>query len=209
MIPSTLRNVGSYTNDKPDLRNKFLNLVDAFEYAPDTKDQRLLTAVLNRMTISPGLASAMCALCVGYEDLTDSMRPREKESTDKMLRSIGRITKRIPNTETLRRHIRSEPVPQNVNPDNELAYIERLVGLNEEACLENGGQYRNNRCNVVKDNEDLRCGLNTRFNCEYGSTVGMRYCTENQDGTRCTLSDRGRKSKKRKDAKRRSEQRRR
>lgn len=206
MIPGTLRNIRNYTTDNQDLRKKFLNVVDSFEYASDPKDRRILTMVLNRMTVSPSLASSMCALCVGYEDIMENMSRRDKTNVDKLLRSVGRVSKRHPDTDMIRRYIDSEELSHN--DDDELSYLENLVGLNEDDCKENGGKYRNNRCDIVKDDQDLRCGLSTRFNCQYGSTVGMRYCSENPQGTRCVLSEMGRKSRKRKDAKQRSRARR-
>lgn len=207
------RNLGrieEYTRNSNNMnvKNKFSTIVDAFQYAED--DLSLLRRVFRRMRIEPKVASALCALCIGYEEIINDngMSAYEQSSFDDTLVDIVRASTAAANTrarsvsesnnqfDTIRTAITS---PGQV--DQVLSELSDIADLSEDECIQNGHRFNGYKCDV-RPSQQNRCGLTTSMNCRKGSLTGQTYCESVPGTNRCRLSNHGKNSKDRKTVKR-------
>ena len=184
--------IQDYTTLYPGTRRQFGTIIDAFEYVDDVADMSLLSRVMNRMILSPALASAICSLGVGYEQNIETLPPDRVSDFNDTLKSVGRIayTKRdsIPRLRTIVNTVRAQ--------DESIENLVRIASLDETACTAQNNRFRRYKCDVPKEPETAQCGLNTNFTCEKGITSGTNNC-EISIGNRCKLSQIGKQNKAR------------
>lgn len=204
------RNTNSLNELGPVVKDKLSTIVDSFQYA-DEDDLALLRRVVRRIRIEPKVASALCALCVGYEELVEGngMNTQQKNAFDDVIVDTVRASAAASRT-------RSRSVSESENQfdtirnsimepgemDQELLDLNNLADLTADECVQNGNRWLGYKCDIRPTPGSNRCGLTTAMGCRKGASTGHRYC-ENVPGTnRCRLSDHGKTSKDRKEIKR-------
>lgn len=188
--------IGTYAARNHTTRQKLVSILDAFEYVgDDQKDLMLLTRLLNRMVISPGLASAVCSLGVGYEQLVDSMRPDQVPAFNRVVKSVGRIAYKHPDS-IVDLHTRLNIVAGD-GGDVVVNALVRTAGLDRLACATENNRFRRYKCDVPKEVGVEQCGLNTNFACERGISTGGDNCEIAEGSNRCRLSAVGKQNKAR------------
>jgi hypothetical protein len=172
--------------------------VDAFAYVDEPQDLAVLTRLLNRMQVSPALASAVCSLGIGYEQALETRTPDQIRAFNQIIRTVGRIACKerdhIPNLRTYIDHVGVI--------DESIESLVRIAGMDETVCEAENNRFRGYKCDVPKEVNVEQCGLNTNFTCEKGITSGVANC-EIGAGNRCRLSAVGKQSLARADGRRR------
>jgi hypothetical protein len=194
----SLRRIQEYASENPETRPKLVSIVDAFEYVDDQQDLSLLTRLLNRMMLSPGLASAVCSLGAGYEQALDALTPDQVPAYNRTVKSVGRIAyKNRDLIDVLRSHVAADEAR-----DATVESLVRIAGMDRTECAAENNRFRKYKCDVPKDVGVEQCGLNTNFTCEKGVLSGASNCDVGP-GNRCRLSDIGRENKERANGRRR------
>jgi hypothetical protein len=198
MSERVLDQIQAYTTRYPNTRIQFSTVVDAFEYLDDMSDMSLLNRLLNRMIISPALASAVCSLGVGYEQHVQAIPPDRVPEFNTTLKSVGRIAfKNRDSIDDLRDRVTNVRVG-----DESIESLVRIASLDPVACAEQNNRFRGYKCDVPKEVGVEQCGLNTNFTCEKGVTTGTTNCDVSARG-RCRLSLIGRENKARSEGRKR------
>jgi hypothetical protein len=191
MSASTLSKIQLYSSNDPVRRARLQSIVDAYDYvADDRSDTSTLTRVLNRMMISPRLASAVVSLGIGYEDDCAALVPNDLVELHKHMKQVGRLVQN--DVDSIRAAVTDNPPGDDA--------IDRLVDiatLGGQECRRQGYRFHGNRCDVSKDRSSGVCGLNTNFGCEMGSQVGTVNCELNQSTNHCRLSRTGKNNTRR------------
>ena len=186
------RRVQNYVSENPDTRRKLVSVLDAFDYVDDRQDTAMLTRLLNRMVLSPRLASAICALGVGYEEAINALPPNEIPAYNATIRSVGRVAaKSDDDLDVLRVWVTTD-----VDHDEEIENLVRIASMSRTQCAATNNRFRGYKCDVPKEVGVEQCGLNTNFTCEKGVTSGVGNCDAG-DGNRCRLSLIGKENKER------------
>ena len=152
----------------------------------------LLNRLLNRMVLSPALASAVCSLGVGYEQQIGTLPPARVPEFNDTLKSVGRLAyKHRGGIAELRTRVTTVRVG-----DASIESLVRIAGLDRTACAAENNRFRGYKCDVPKEVGVEQCGLNTNFTCEKGITTGVSNGAVSARG-RCMLSSVGRENKAR------------
>ena len=198
MSQISLKRIQQYASEHPDTRRKLVSIVDAYEYTDDPQDLSLLTRLLNRMVISPRLASAVCSMGVGYEQAINALTPDQVPAYSRTVKSVGRIAyKNRDLIDVLRSHVETDEAR-----DATIESLVRIAGMDRTQCAEENNRFRKYKCDVPKDVGVEQCGLNTNFTCEKGVLSGASNCDVGP-GNRCRLSNIGRENKERANGRRR------
>lgn len=192
MNQRVLDKIQNYTTMHPDVRRQFVTVIDAFEYVDDEADMAMLNRLMNRMILSPALASAVCSLGVGYEQTVGRLPPDRVPDFNATLKSAGHLAyKHRDSIAELRVRVTSARVG-----DESIESLVRIASLNRPACAAANNRFRGYKCDVPKEAGIEQCGLNTNFTCEKGITSGATNC-EIGAGNRCRLSLVGKQNKER------------
>jgi len=198
MSQRSINRIGTYGERNPNTRRKLGSILDAFEYVGDERqDLVLLTRLLNRMVLSPGLASAVCSLGVGYEQLVGTLPPDQVPAFNGIVKSVGRIAVHHPDSIVDLRTRLAVVAGGGDLGDAVVDSLVRTAGLGRVACAAENNRFRTYKCDVPKEVGVDQCGLNTNFACERGISTGGDNCEIADGSNRCRLSAVGKRNKAR------------
>jgi hypothetical protein len=191
-MPRVLDDLQSYSTEHPTDKQFLVRTVDAFEYvSDDVADVQLLTRAMNRMLLNPRVASALCALCTGYEDSLFNKDDAATTMFNKQIKQTGKLARDDNQRPQLRHHLTTD-----AHVDPEMEELKRIGGLTRDQCQTENQRWKQYKCAPRKELNSNVCGLNTNFGCEKGVRNAPSNCVL-QANNLCGLSDVGRRNKER------------
>jgi predicted N-formylglutamate amidohydrolase len=199
MNSSNLGRIDKYARDNEEARVKMGTLVDAFQYTP--VERSLLRRVMNAMIHNSRIASAMCALCIGYEAHTTELSIGDRDEFNETMKRIAKASSAAlvdADYDRIRTVIMNPTLPDPI-----LTQLSNTADIPADACNTPDYRYKQYKCDIRPVHGSASCGLNTNLGCQKGSQIGTEYCEAVPGSNRCRLTPLGKSSGERKEMKRR------